>query len=339
MPVYNAEKYIRESIESVLNQFYNDWELIIIDDGSTDNSFKIIQKYQKDNSKIRCYTKKNSGVAETRNLALSMVKGDYILFLDADDFIDVNTLNSLSKALEDDAWDIIVYNIFRVDETAGAKIKITYPFDTKPIMITDKVEKKHYIYSALCGDSAFGLIGNFAVRREIISDIHFDASMIMCEDLIFDMAMYEKAEKILCLPDYFYYYRNNPAGAVNNFNYKKIKDIKIAYEAKLAMIERYALIQNNESEKALLFFCGSIIQLYFGVVENRRLCKEYIKTIMADEYIVNNFKKLKNVALPKDFSSPNYIFGNILERLYRRKILMLKRKAKKFCKNKKEKML
>lgn len=94
MPVYNAEKFLDESIESILNQTFKDFEFIIIDDGSTDNSLKIIRKYKKKDKRIKVLiNKKNQGIAETRNKGLRIAKGKYIVTFDADDI-------SLQKRLQ-----------------------------------------------------------------------------------------------------------------------------------------------------------------------------------------------------------------------------------------------
>ena len=99
IPLYNKEKSISSTIESVLSQTYKDFELIIINDGSTDKSEEIIRKYLND-SRIKYYYKTNSGVSSTRNYGINIAKGEWILFLDADDELSINGLNSLSKFTE-----------------------------------------------------------------------------------------------------------------------------------------------------------------------------------------------------------------------------------------------
>ena len=86
VPVYNAEKYIDECIQSVLCQTYAAWELLLVDDGSTDNSGNICDKYAREDIRIKVLHQKNQGVSVARNVALDWAKGDYIIFLDSDDF-------------------------------------------------------------------------------------------------------------------------------------------------------------------------------------------------------------------------------------------------------------
>lgn len=106
VPVYNTEKYINRCLDSILNQTYKNYELIIVNDGSTDNSQKIIDKY-----KINSYIKENGGPGDARNYGLSKAKGDYILFVDSDDYIDENLLDTLNKSIKNE--DIIRFQYYK----------------------------------------------------------------------------------------------------------------------------------------------------------------------------------------------------------------------------------
>ena len=99
VPVYNKQNSIKRCIESVLKQSYINWELLLIDDGSTDNSAKIIQPYLKDD-RIHYYHKENGGVSSARNMGIRKAKGEWIIFLDSDDYFLPNALNSLLQTAE-----------------------------------------------------------------------------------------------------------------------------------------------------------------------------------------------------------------------------------------------
>ena len=92
MPVYNSEKYISEAIESVCNQSYKNWELLIVNDGSTDHTAKIIDDYSKKNFRIKVFHRKNEGVSMARNFALNQICGEYVTFIDSDDVYYVDRL-------------------------------------------------------------------------------------------------------------------------------------------------------------------------------------------------------------------------------------------------------
>ena len=98
VPVYNVEKYLEKCLESILNQTFKDFEAIIVNDGSTDNSQEIIDKYvNKDQKIFKSFKKENGGLSDARNFGIERAKGEYIVFLDSDDYIDENLLNTLNN--------------------------------------------------------------------------------------------------------------------------------------------------------------------------------------------------------------------------------------------------
>ena len=115
IPVYNAEKFIEKGIKSILEQTYKNIEIILINDGSADNSLKIIKKYEKKFPDIiKVYNQKNMGVGKTRNKGIEVSNGDYITFIDADDYIDSDFIETLMNKISDN--DIIVSGYRQVDE-------------------------------------------------------------------------------------------------------------------------------------------------------------------------------------------------------------------------------
>ena len=97
VPVYNVEKYINKALDSILNQTYNNFEVIIVNDGSTDNSQKIIDKYTKLDKRFKSYKKENGGLSSTRNFGIKYTTGDYLLFIDSDDYIEKDYLEQANK--------------------------------------------------------------------------------------------------------------------------------------------------------------------------------------------------------------------------------------------------
>ena len=108
MPVYNAENYVNKGIMSIVNQTYNNWELIIIDDGSNDNTYNVCKKMIFD-PRIRLFRINNSGPSYARNYGLDKSDGDYILFLDSDDYFEINALNILKGEIEKNNSELIFF--------------------------------------------------------------------------------------------------------------------------------------------------------------------------------------------------------------------------------------
>lgn len=149
IPAYNVEKYIKKCLDSVLNQTYNNYEIIIINDGSTDNTYKILESY-KSNKKIKIINQENKGLSNARNTGVSNAKGDYILFIDSDDFIEKELLEILNKTIKDE--DLVRFQIRILDETN--KIIKEYKEETfnnlNGIEAFNKLSKYNLVELAVC---------------------------------------------------------------------------------------------------------------------------------------------------------------------------------------------
>ena len=134
IPVYNAEKTLKRCMESVLKQKDEDLEIVLINDGSTDASDKIIQEYKGKNPKIiSYYQKKNTGVADTRNYGIKKAKGSYILFLDADDYLDIHLYGLVKQYMEKDI-ELIKFKLQREDEKGNVIETVSGPvFENKTV--------------------------------------------------------------------------------------------------------------------------------------------------------------------------------------------------------------
>lgn len=137
VPAYNASQYILENINSIVSQTYTNWELIIINDGSTDETLDIIEKAVKENpdKDIKYVSIPNGGLANARNMAMEMASGDYFCNLDADDFLNLRTLESIAKAISDEVCDIYYYDIFDYDDVTRKSTNYSSKFlnSLKPI--------------------------------------------------------------------------------------------------------------------------------------------------------------------------------------------------------------
>ncbi len=114
VPVYNTSKYLKKCFDSILLQKYKNIELIIINDGSTDNSLEVIKEYQKKDNRIIVIDKKNSGQADCRNIGIDASTGDYLMFVDSDDYLEMNALEILIKYINDKNCDILCFDYFSV---------------------------------------------------------------------------------------------------------------------------------------------------------------------------------------------------------------------------------
>ena len=222
MPVYNSEKFLLETVQAVINQSYINWELILVDDGSTDNSKEICTKLMNDDKRIKYIFQENLGVSHTRNVALENAQGKYIVFVDSDDLIHEDYLKILINSIEKNNSDISVCNfIERKISNTGKVEDITREFYPKEVM--EMSEMKDYIMDF--GNS--GLLNplwNKIYKNQIIKEnnITFDEEVETGEDFIFNLQYFRKVKKISFIKDSLYYYirRNN-----NSITYKYIENM------------------------------------------------------------------------------------------------------------------
>ena len=121
IPVYNVEKYLRQCLDSVLNQTYNYFEVIMVDDGSTDSSYDICLEYSERDDRFKSFHKENGGASSARNYALDKATGEYLFFLDSDDWIEKNTLERLINTVEDNNVDFVLFEATVTDETGSER--------------------------------------------------------------------------------------------------------------------------------------------------------------------------------------------------------------------------
>ena len=198
MPVYNSEKFLLETVQAVINQSYTDWELILVDDGSTDNSKEICTKLMNDDKRIKYIFQENLGVSHTRNVALENAQGKYIVFVDSDDLIHEDYLKILINSIEKNNSDVSVCNFIERKILNTGKIEdITREFYLKEVM--EMSEMKDYIM-----------------------DLTFDEDIKTGEDFIFNLQYFRKTKKISFIKEKLYYYirRNN-----NSITYQYIENM------------------------------------------------------------------------------------------------------------------
>lgn len=202
MPVYNAEKYLCEAIESVLKQTYADFELLLINDMSTDNSKQICIEYAKRDRRIVLLenNSESHGPGPTRNIGLEHASGEYIYFMDADDWIDDCLLQCSIHRMQETEADIVEFGI--AYELGNGQNTGKYCWNGKRILLKDEI-KEDFIH--FWKESPQNL-WNRLFRRETVKNIKFE-SIFNGEDVCYSMDALSKAEKIAYMTDTFYHYR------------------------------------------------------------------------------------------------------------------------------------
>ena len=191
VPVYNASRYLHKCMDTLVNQTYDDYEVILVNDGSTDNSEEICYQYTKSYSKLKYFSKENGGVSSARNYGLSMATGEYIMYVDSDDYVAYNILERLMSIADVNNADIVTSDIIKFWENGGTEY-----YKTNKEFSNDNI--RNYII----GDS--GPCAKL-FKKDIISQIPFRDTAYEDLDIIPILALY--AYRIGYVPEGLYYYR------------------------------------------------------------------------------------------------------------------------------------
>lgn len=223
IPAWNAEKYIRRCAESVLKQDFADFELIIVDDGSTDATPAILDELAAADERVRVIHQENSGVSVSRNRAIEQARGKYIQFLDADDWMTSDSTKMLFRTAEENRCDMVVADFYRV---VGENLS------RKGSIMTDRVlSRKEYAGYMMesPADYYYGVLWNKLYRRDLIMEygIRMDADVSFCEDFLFNLEYVLHCERICALQVPVYYYVRTEGSLVSrNMNPLKLVEMK-----------------------------------------------------------------------------------------------------------------
>lgn len=265
LPVYNSEEYLRECLESLVNQTFNDMEILCIDDGSSDGSLAILREYEMKDNRISVTCQENMGVARTRNNALNSIKGNHVYFMDSDDYLDKNAFKKLHDNITSNDSDFCIMKAIFVNESEEYKFpafelekefgkvnfnKFTFTYkDIKSHVLNDLFAPWLKLYSAdflkSSDDFTFPEIKSY-------SDAPFHVKTML------------EASKISFVPEYLYYYRENDDSLVhsssNTINFFKLSDI----------IENYLKENNFMDEFKDEFNAFKIVKLvyYMGFADS-----------------------------------------------------------------------
>ena len=296
IPVYNTAKYLKKCLESIVNQEFKNLEIIIVNDGSTDNSEEIIKEFQ-EKYQIKYYSKDNTGVADTRNLGVKVAKGKYICFLDSDDYLELDLFSKLEKYIDKDI-DIIKYKMQTVNEKNEITQKLNGP-----------------VFDECLGEKAFSILNTadqyidvpcaYLFRTQYFKDNKYTFKKdTQHEDFGLIPLVLVNAKTFVSTNIYGYNYLQTDNSITRNTNYKKIKkrvfDCLIHYNNMLNNIETFEISKKSKME-VKRFYTNAIL------LKAKELSKED-KSI----YIL----ELKKRKVYKN------IFANNITQFFKRYILM-----------------
>ncbi len=237
VPIYNVEKYLNKCIESIVNQTYENIEIILIDDGSNDNSGIICDEYAKKDNRIIVVHKENGGVSSARNKGLKIAKGEWISFVDADDWIEQIFCQTLLNKVTQEQADIALCGYNRITDNRIEKINA----NNQEVFLNSN----EYLVKSLNPQTGFGFCHMRLIKKEVLKSISFNERIEVGEDALFNIQLSTYIKKAVFLKQPLYNYRINNQSVVKRYdeNYanKYLKSMKI--------IEEYIWQEYNEENE------------------------------------------------------------------------------------------
>ena len=321
VPVYKTEKYIHRCIDSIINQTYTDIEIILVDDGSPDDCGKICDTYSEKDSRVKVIHKSNAGVGEARNTGIEESTGQYIMFVDSDDWLELNAVEVLYKA--------------------KSKYKCDLVFASSRSILKDRMVELPYESKFFCGVEIAENLIYIHKRINVVWCCLFDANVIkgnslkfkkipVGEDSTFDLEYINTVDKIVIIADIIYNYnRISETSIMNKVNAKMNVYNFVIYEAAVELIKRKVEDKTRQTELISMFanfsFMNSLDYFMERIKEEKLLYKK-IKELV-EQYVNNiDFTKIENLTKKESVYLSS---GNIPEFVTQWKKRFLSKKIKK----------
>lgn len=235
VPVYNSELYLGRCLDSVIKQTYRDLQIILVDDGSKDKSSEICEQYALKDDRIEVYHLENRGVSNTRNYALTKVRGEYVQFVDSDDKIKLNMVETMVRAIEKSNADMAVCNYVKdFDDIHICNARLEFPgiYTNKEYLLNTLRDPGHHYY---------GVVWNKLYRSSIIArnKIRFDESVDLGEDFIFNLSYLLNSEKVKVCIQSLYYYNKSRDITLSSKRYKMLEDCQKEFNNRKKIFDFY----------------------------------------------------------------------------------------------------
>ena len=308
VPIYNVEEYLDKCISSIVNQTYKNLEIILVDDGSPDKCPEMCDEWAKKDNRIIVIHKENGGLSDARNCGLDISTGDYITFVDSDDFLDENACsNMLNNILRYNA-DLLQAQVAYV--TPIRTIYKTNPmfkvFDNKLEFIPDYMLNKNSIGAMACAK---------LYKKELFCDLRFLVGRIY-EDAEIMHKILEKCNKVVIIPETVYFWRENIKGITHTKNFKYYSDMILLYKEQ---VEFFFQKDKELSKKIFSNFYHYLIRTYFEVLVQKN--NQVIELVLDELKKIFNNKNSLNLKIDEII-----LLEDILNNVHRKELLKKFRK-------------
>lgn len=321
IPVYNSQKYIKECISSITNQSYKNIEIIVVDDGSSDDSVNICKELMKKDNRIKVFTKKNGGTSSARNFGLKKATGDYITFIDNDDYWDKeNAIEEIMDQLNETKADILLFN--SKDNFVNTKGIVNPSNIIDRQMIYDR-DKNKFLKNVLKNGLYYRAVWTKIIKSSLIKNngLTFEEGM-RNEDTDFSAKLMLLANSYDYYKDVFHVYRKGHETAQTSkpVSYKSLNDLTVILEKYFKEAEK---INDLEFKKCFLSYLAFPFSVWMGQVGYFDNKKEEIKKMKKYKYVLNytydkRVKLASFVCKIVGFKNTCYILNIYMKLKYRR---------------------
>lgn len=234
VPVFNAEKYLRKCIDSILNQTYSNIELILVNDGSTDNSEAICREYSEKDCRCFCYNQENAGPDYARKSGVLKSAGMYLTFVDADDYVEPDMIEQFMSHFDEDDYDMVTSYITRFDDGGREWTTDAVPSGFVVCSSQKEIFENYFVTRYITG-AYYGKI----YRRELLSDYPFVENAVIGEDISGVLYALQRASKVLVIPETYYrYYWNSASISHAKYTERHLVSLKNYIEKRDELVEK-----------------------------------------------------------------------------------------------------
>lgn len=287
VPCYNAEKYIERCVKSLEDQTYQDVEIILVDDGSKDNTAAVIEKLAKNDSRIKFLSQRNSGPNAARGNGIKRATGDYVMFIDSDDWLSQNAVSELVKLFDKNGVDVIKFNAI----TEPSKRKLGKIISDNEGSRT--IENKEILKMLLSSDRLNNLCFQIYKRELFNSDEIFSAKIVHGEDYLANIYIHQNTKKMLIVNNTYYHYFDNLDSCTKSADaaivVSNIRDLDIVHKKIIAESKKHGF---TDDERARILF--SILDRYrykvFTLFRDKKLSREKFTSVLEEIYASDPFK-------------------------------------------------
>lgn len=237
MPVYNVEKYIERCMRSILAQTYRNFELLVIDDGSEDQSLSVARQFE--DPRITIFTKENGGLSDARNFGLSRCSGKYIYFIDSDDWAEPNLLEVAVNTLEQNNSDFVIFGYYQDIENEHSTLYQSRKISSPSRIITKNIDEMRISPKDL---NLMGYAWNKVYRSSYLNsnNIKFEKGISLVEDILFNCKVYQHSERIHFIKDILYHYMDRPSvSLIKTYHVNSFKLVIQKHEALIRFLDTW----------------------------------------------------------------------------------------------------